>query len=313
MYAYFIFETLIDRYSETEKELFELEEELRTKNRFFPKSTFLEKIEGLSGKANTVLDKGTILYRSRLIDKSKEHLMLSPIKDEMCDVVKKYHPEFDRTKKERDILKLLFQQAINKDNFDDLINELKDIGEKYTKKGFWGYDKDNSDAPPVGISKGGRINPQGISYLYASNIVKTAIVEVRPVTLQHVSVAEIMVKESLNLFDFSINVQDEGDGKNYIKSVDNTVVSLYFSQPNYSGDDYYLVTQYISEYIKNLTDDEGNQLFDGICFTSSLDPEGKNYVLFETGEGKKYEVLNSSVYRVNNLMGDCDQVLPISI
>ena len=51
--------------------------------------------------------------------------------------------------------------------------------EKYSKISFWGYDEKGSDAPPKGTASPGRINPDGISYLYAANDIQTAVLEVR--------------------------------------------------------------------------------------------------------------------------------------
>ena len=57
--------------------------------------------------------------------------------------------------------------------------------------------------------------------------------------------------------------------------------------------------------------------FDGIRFYSSLNPEGKNIVLFDTEidpaiRCKNYKITNSKVYKVTKLGIDFQQEIPIS-
>ena len=54
------------------------------------------------------------------------------------------------------------------------------------------------------------------------------------------------------------------------------------------------------------------KLFDGLCFKSSLDNEGLNYVLFDISETKKYKINNSSIYQMMDLTGKLQQQLPLS-
>ena len=94
--------------------------------------------------------------------------------------------------------------------------------------------------------------------------------------------------------------------------VDYDEISRYFGQPNYGGKSYYLATQYISEYIKHLKDSNDQTIFDGLCFRSSLNPSGTNYVLFDVSQSKKYRICNSSIYQVNDLLGNTSCILPLS-
>lgn len=183
--------------------------------------------------------------------------------------------------------------------------------QKYNRKSWWGYDEKDSDAPPKGIAGTGRINPSGISYMYAADNEQTAALEVRPVISQYVSIAEVEMKSDIKLFDFTSNYEFEEAQKNFDQSVDISVLGEYISQPNYSGETAYLATQYISEYIKHLKDESGNSIFDGLCFKSSLDKKGMNYVLFDVGENKKYSMKCSSIYQVIDLLGNLQLQLPL--
>lgn len=138
------------------------------------------------------------------------------------------------------------------------------------------------------------------------------MLEVRPTISQYVSIAEIEIKKSVRLFDLSKYDEKYDTQDNIDRKVDWKVFSDYFSQPNYSGELAYLATQYISEYIKNIKDQSGNYKFDGICFKSSLNPDGINYVLFDTSpKGRKYKVNCSGVYQVLDLWGNLQQQLPL--
>lgn len=204
-------------------------------------------------------------------------------------------------------------EYVQKNNIKNIFDtEEQKIINKYGVKAWWGYNETESDAPPQGIAGAGRINPKGISYLYAADNKKTAALEVRPVISQYVSIAEIEIKSDLNLFDFTTQYDLGCSQKEWDCSIVLSVLSEYFSSPNYSGDTAYLATQYISEYIKHIKTSNGKKLFDGLCFKSSLDNEGLNYVLFDISETKKYKINNSSIYQMMDLTGKLQQQLPLS-
>ena len=184
--------------------------------------------------------------------------------------------------------------------------------EKYSKISFWGYDEKGSDAPPKGTASPGRINPDGISYLYAANDIQTAVLEVRPIPTQFVSVAQVELLEDVTIYSFIKPSSLEADKSDPFDWVDYDEISRYFGQPNYGGKSYYLATQYISEYIKHLKDSNDQTIFDGLCFRSSLNPSGTNYVLFDVSQSKKYRICNSSIYQVNDLLGNTSCILPLS-
>lgn len=117
-------------------------------------------------------------------------------------------------------------------------------------------------------------------------------------------------KKIEKLFDFTCNYKDAKEGKHFEQSIDLSVIGNRFAQPNYSGEEVYLATQYISEYVKHLKDKSGKNIFDGLCFKSSLDGKGYNYVLFDVLR-PKYRIKNSSVYQVLDLVGNLQLQLPL--
>ena len=75
-------------------------------------------------------------------------------------------------------------------------------------------------APPTNISKEGRLNPKGISYLYLSSGYKTAISEVRPRVGAPVSVGKFKIVQDQIVLDTStsLNIHNSSKDKNSQKS-----------------------------------------------------------------------------------------------
>lgn len=168
------------------------------------------------------------------------------------------------------------------------------IASDYNFKGeyeFYGYNKENSAAPPSEKAGMGRANPRYISYLYVSKDKYTAIAEVRPLIMSEVSVAEMKLSEDFRIIDFS-NAKDIFYSENIIDEVTN-LVGYEFSKPIDSEERYnYILTQYIAEYIKG-------KGFDGLMYRSSLSRDGKNMVLFNKD---KAEPVSSKVYKIENMV-----------
>lgn len=311
-YMLICFKLIAMRQKQTNDALNRLEEELRKENRFFPRNKILEKIDGLVEAPHRILQPGTTIYRARTIDKYYEEKFFAPLSNDFYTLIKEVMPDI-QINMDIDTYDII-QIARFLDKHEDKVwlwnEKMEKLFEKYGQKGWWGYDKENSDAPPVGMAGNGRINPKGISYLYAADNRQTAALEVRPVVSQYVSIAEVKIERPVQLFDFTCNYEDAKDGLHADQTTDLTVLGSRFAQPNYSGEDTYLVTQYISEYIKHLKDKSGENVFDGLCFKSSLDDKGCNYVLFDVTT-PKYSIINSSVYQVLDLIGNLQLQLPL--
>ena len=292
-----------------------LEEELRRKNHFFPQKTILSYIDKVSSVAKYTVPEGTKVYRCRLISKAEEDRFFAPAVTAFSDELMKCFPQAKDVRECLDLLraKCFVSDGQERKKEEEALKKASETAQVLVKKNapFYGYDEKESDAPPAEKAKAGRINPEGIVYLYAAKDVQTAILETRPVPTQYVSVAEIELKKDIHLFSFINMPVFDDEGENALTNVGYGAVGEYFSRPNYSDQSYYLATQYISEYIKNKTSEDGNIIFDGMCYKSALNPDGVNYVLFDTNpETRKYKVLNSAVYQVKDLMGNSEQLLP---
>jgi hypothetical protein len=138
-------------------------------------------------------------------------------------------------------------------------------------------------APPKGKAGAGRINPEGISYLYIADIHPTAIAEVRPWVGASVDVADMKITRNLSIVSLNMRETIEVDHKDIDKlnkNMGSMLISLilknyYFSAPIHNDDKLaYLATQYISEMFKH-------KGADGIECESVLHKDGVNIALFD--------------------------------
>ncbi len=126
----------------------------------------------------------------------------------------------------------------------------------------------------------------------------TACAEVRPYLNDYISVAEIQNTDDLRIIDLSgIDMQSSND-KEYLDSL----IAHAFSQPIKNKGSNYLITQYISEYIKKIG-------FDGIKFKSSSDKNGINLTIFNYD---KCRPINSSLHQLNDRTIKLDKKYPYS-
>lgn len=302
-------EQLVRRHA-MQEELLAFERELCRNNRFFPRSSILSWIDAIAPMVMRTLDAGSTLYRGRIVTKAKEGAFLEPVYNALGVFV---------TTEESDLGSTRFAEAFVRQEIERLESgeELLEFAafkrqlQPFLEKGWWGYGKRESDAAPSDVTGNGRINPAGISYLYAASRKETAALETRPVISQMVSIAELVTNDVITLFDLTRNVFDDDDSPDEDTRMFRKLLAHYFAKPNYSGDKAYLVTQYISEYVKSNIEAATGLRFDGICFSSSLDRKGTNYVIFDTTEHPKYDIVASSLEKVTDMSGSLQTYLPM--
>ncbi len=158
---------------------------------------------------------------------------------------------------------------------------------------FYGYNSKDSFVPPLDISTpDGRVNPKYIRYLYAAEDKYTALLEIKPSLNTHVSIAEIIILQPLFLLDMTDYMwkQHNLEAVAFLH-----MLHTFFSSP-YTGElKDYLPSQYITEYIKNWS----NNKYDGIRFKSSLNSKGKNLTIFNY-DGK-CKPISSRIYSVDHI------------
>ena len=250
----------------------DFESEISNCNRYFPKAeSICGVLDFYSQKAIYQLPKSKTIFRARLIKSHSQNEL-----PEHTKALFTFFSEFGSTKEQDPTV-------------------IENINSHHD---FWGFGPKDSDAAPHDRVLAGRINPAGISYLHAAEDSHTAMVEVRPVIGQMVSVAEVEINKDLILFDFCANLSNGDDTESEELKIFEEIARR-LSMPNYIGDTGYLSTQYVSSYIKNLKCG-----FDGIRFGSSLHKNGVNIVLFDTSqnnETKNYTIKNSSIHVVNDI------------
>lgn len=296
------------------------------KNRFNLGNELLSNILADASKLTINLSKGTNMYRARIIDSKRiseiEALFIKAMHDDsekLRNAMKDglYPIEISN---DYGIFSKMKAGEIKENTYPLLKWLLKNNFIKH-KDDFLIYSKEDMDAPPVDVVRAGRINPEGISYLYTATDIVTAINEVRPIIKQWVSVAQIKAANDLRIFNFCSELQSKKveynmlldsledkdfdiSDEDFIKilkdadddniKIDYKTLSRLLFETNHDNIMNYLPTQYIGEYIKKMG-------FDGIQYYSSLNRDGKNVVLFDTSEKKKYKIINNEVFFVSDI------------
>ena len=145
--------------------------------------------------------------------------------------------------------------------------------------------------PPPEKTPAGRANPLGIPYLYLCDNKETTLYETRSVYLDRVCIGTFRTIRDLKLVNFNNLINPfyaftASDGNTtLIEAVKTHIImediSKDLSKPlrRFDTELEYVPTQFICEYCKL------NEA-DGIMFTSSLHPNGKNVVLFSPTDAK---------------------------
>lgn len=155
-----------------------------------------------------------------------------------------------------------------------------------------GFNAENSLEAPPNITKAGRNNRKGESFLYVAKDFSTACAEMKALPGNVLSVATIKIKEKLKLFDFSKTIYmslPDNDGLD-CAAIFHEMVRLFYKPIN--EETKYKATQILSEYVRN-------KGFDGVAYVS-YHTSSMNYTIFST-DHKNYEFINSSLYGVKGV------------
>lgn len=178
--------------------------------------------------------------------------------------------------------------------------------DNYNKKEPLDYE--NAQPSQTTNNPGGRFNPPGFSYLYLSNNEKTAIYEVKPHRFSYITIFEGTFKKSIKIIDFSdfvpelnlafVNADPKLREENELKQFICFLISLPV-EPRLSGV-LYCPTQLIADFIKS-------KGYEGICFMSSLNGAGKNYVIFAE-DVVNFEKGNRRVVLIKSMSYEYDEI-----
>jgi len=161
---------------------------------------------------------------------------------------------------------LLFRARINEVNFEDRDKEKTP------------FPPEEMGPPPPQLAKPGRINPEGIPYLYCAGDTDTAGAELRPWKGAHLTMAEVKIVHDIAIADLTSDCKDE-------------VWDLFFEELSRSFSTQwppelklnYLITQYFSEHFKGVG-------LRGVKYRSEFNVAGDNYALFY---GEDYGIIRT--------------------
>lgn len=167
-----------------------------------------------------------------------------------------------------------------------------------------GYPIKEMGAPPAGKASSGRVNPEGINYLYLAAENKTAISEVRAAAYDYVTVGEFILNEDVTVVDFTeIDKISPFSGINILQLAINiehlNKINTEIAKPLRRNDSQleYLPTQYIADFIKSLQS-KGGQRYAGIKYKSTLHMEGFNMAFFDE---EVFSCVNAQVFEVDKV------------
>lgn len=122
--------------------------------------------------------------------------------------------------------------------------------------------------PPQLLATSGRINPEGIPYLYCAGELDTAGAELRPWKGAYLTIAEVELQKDIPVADLTLECNDE-NWKMFLYDFADMFSMQWPPELKLN----YLVTQYFSEYFKSAG-------FRAIKYGSDFNVGGNNYALF---------------------------------
>ncbi|MGL1813919.1 UNVERIFIED_CONTAM: RES domain-containing protein [Serratia marcescens] len=141
-------------------------------------------------------------------------------------------------------------------------------------------------APPNHLATNNRMSPPGIAFLYTASDAETAIAELHPFISDTVAIGQFVTARDLRFFDFTLleNVAYADAHILDTPSKDKTFKNRYLmrtlhrliARPLRANDTSYIETQVFAEIIRGYP----GERYDGIIFSSTQRPGGRNYVIF---------------------------------
>ena len=152
----------------------------------------------------------------------------------------------------------LYRARINSINFENRDNEKLPLP------------PEQMGAPPSHIATPGRINPEGIPYLYCAGEVDTAGSELRPWKGAFLTIADILIDCDLPVVDLTIDCNDSDSA---LMLFFDDFTDMFSTQWPPESKLNFLVTQFFSEHFISVG-------FRGIKYKSDFYLGGNNYALF---------------------------------
>jgi hypothetical protein len=169
-----------------------------------------------------------------------------------------------------------------------------------------GYTMEEMGAPPEDKARPGRANAEGIRHLYLANDEKTTIHEVRAGAFDIISVGTFELKKDITVVDFQlldnfcpftegIDLLEYAINIEHLRKMNNEMSKTL--RRNDSSLDY-LPTQFIADYIKSFTNYDGQSMYSGIKYQSTMNRSGHNLVAFYPDD---FECIDVKVISVKDI------------
>ena len=170
-----------------------------------------------------------------------------------------------------------------------------------------GFEAKYIGAPPCEKASDGRANSKGISRLYLTYDQDTTLHEIRAAEFDYVTIGTFTAKVPLKVVDLKKITEispflPESDCTALVINRDNLQrIGMEISKTMRRGDSPldYIPTQYISDFIMSLEDEEGNPIFDGVEYQSAMATGGANLAIFYPD---KLECIKAETFEVTKLV-----------
>lgn len=152
-----------------------------------------------------------------------------------------------------------------------------------------GYSPHEMGAPPPEKAVDGRANSAGISRLYLTDSRETTLHEIRAAEYDYVTIGTFKLQRPIKVVDLRrINaispMSEDVDCTSLAINLEHLQkINEEMSKTMRRGDSPldYLPTQYICDFVKSITDENDNFVFDGIIFRSAMHKRGSNLTVFD--------------------------------
>lgn len=223
------------------------------------------------------------------------------------DEIKSHNRYFPRSVPDRDLLSRVLMETVAHIDIDVDMYRARVAGrEPYTAL--------QMGAPPAAMATAGRANPVGIPYLYLAYSVATCVYETRVSNHAQVAIARFRPTRPLVVLNLADIEPPDFFSIPEVESIDDQIsqvelhrylraLSQELSKPVRGSDrpTDYIPTQYLCELAKSLG-------LDGVLYSSSLDPGGRNIVLFDVESAECVE--EPHIVEITSLKAEWQTIIP---
>lgn len=168
-------------------------------------------------------------------------------------------------------------------------------------------------APTSDKIQGGRVNAEGVKCLYLGDSINTTIHEIRAGLYDYVTIGVFQAISELNVVDLR-EINNISPFIETLDTLDHAINKIFLNKINEemgkvmrkTGSKLeYVPTQYITDFIKSITDQDGNYQYDGIIYNSVMNKGGFNIAIFDPD---KFECLYTKVFEIRNIEYDAENI-----